>query len=98
MLESNSKNLQQQFDKSIQILREKKQELHSKLTILDSYANSLNCSRDSLHVENDSPTEDEVRQDHQIRQVLDSIDLKIGQVIEDQETECQEMQIMQKTI
>jgi phenylalanyl-tRNA synthetase beta subunit len=43
-------NLQTQFDKSLQILKDKRNDLISKLKIFDSYASSLNSSKTSIKV------------------------------------------------
>lgn len=94
-LENDKATLQNQFDTSLKILKEKRNELLTKLRIFDPYASSLNSSKSSNAVNSDN---DDNRQDQQIRHILDSIDFKIGRAIDEKESESVQMQIMQKQI
>jgi hypothetical protein len=62
----------------------------------------MNPLQDSLEMTNNSNisaiSKEQVQEDDQLRDVLDDIDLKIGQAIEDKERESRQMKNLQKQI
>lgn len=102
-LEKDKSNIDYQFEKSLKILQDKKTELQAKLHVFDPFSTTMQSAKSPESEARDFLTAGKYLsqtkpQDEQLREVLNEIDQKIGQQIEEKEQESKTMQLLHKQI